>query len=140
MNIPTVPNAKFLNEEGSIHPAWHHFFSQMSQQLQHNFTEANYAPHQTTDQIAALTTSTAFTPYDSRTKLNGGTVYNKTTSKCMINNDGEYRPISTLENLTTVEITAIPAGQRTGRFIIDTTTNKLKVGINDAFVEVTTTP
>jgi hypothetical protein len=140
MNIPTVPNAQLLSNEGSIHPAWHHFFTQLSQQLQHSFTEANYAPHQTTDQITRMQTVTATTPAHSRQRLNGGTVYNKTTSKCMINNDGEYRPVSTLENLTTAEITAIPSGKRTGRYIIDTTTNKLKVGINDAFVEITTTP
>ena len=140
MNIPTVPNANFLQKDGSIHPSWHHFFTQLSQQLQAGLTEANYAPHASTEDINKLVTVTPKTPLHSRQRLHGGTVYNKTTSNCMINNDGEYRNVSTLENLTSAQIAAIPSGKRNGRFITDTTTNKLKIGINDAFVEITTTP
>lgn len=46
--------------------------------------------------------------------------------------------VTTYEEFSTVQINAIPSGERNGRFIYDTDTGQLKVGFNDAFAVVDT--
>ena len=56
-----------------------------------------------------------------------------------LSNQLQVHQLTTYNELTTAEISAIPSGQRNGKFIYDTDTDTLKVGFNDAFATVTTT-
>lgn len=56
-----------------------------------------------------------------------------------LSNQLQVNQFATYDELTAVEISSIPSGQRNGRFVLDTDTGTLKVGFNDAFATVTTT-
>ncbi|UCE38413.1 MAG: hypothetical protein JSW00_04075 [Thermoplasmata archaeon] len=86
-------------------------------------------------------------PQQDQTNLNtlattastGAMLYNTTTKGPYVNVEGVNKNMTTLEQLTTAEISSIPSGQRNGRFIHDTTTDELKIGFNDTIMTVTTT-
>ena len=71
--------------------------------------------------------------------VKSGALYNSDDKNFQVNTDTGFKPLSTYEELTSTEISAIPSGQRDGRFIFDTDTSDLKFGVNDSFLTVTTT-
>lgn len=127
MNITNLPVAKVFDDNPSVRI----FLSQLVDQLQEFFSDERYKfPTQNTLSI---------------THLNGidnniGTVlYNETSKTVQVNTDEVYKPLATYEELTAAQVSAIPAVERNGRFIFETDTGDLRVGMNNLFKTVTVT-
>ncbi len=130
MIIPSVPNAKMISPNGYLTDTWRVFFVQLVNQLQQFVNDEGYIlPSQDQNNVDQLNTNEKI----------GGIIYNETGKFTQINTDGIYKNVSSYEELSTSAIGDIPAGQRNGRFILETDTGDLKVGVDDTFKTVTVT-
>lgn len=130
MIIPSIPASRVVDEKGNLTNEYRIFFDQLINQLQYNVSDAAYLLPQHDDSNLSNFNDARFT---------SGIVYNNESKNVQVNTDGQYKPISTYEQATTAEISAIPSGQRNGRFIYDTDASALKVGVDNSFLTVTTT-
>lgn len=130
MSVPSLPKDGFGAPNGVLADKWRVYFETQANYLQSNLSQEGYVlPHQSTDNISALSTTDA----------QGGLLLDSDAEAAKVNTDGTYKNLTTLEQLTTTEIDAIPSGKRNGRFFHDTTTGDLKIGFNDQIKTVTVT-
>ena len=133
MNIPNVPKIPTI-QNSTEHRV---FLTQIVNQLQTFLSDERYLlPQQPT--INVLKLNEAVDKFGNK-KNPGSILYNSTTKSGQINNDGIYKTLATYEELTAAEITSIPSGERNGRFIFETDTGDLRVGMNNLFKTVTVT-
>ena len=125
-----MPHEKLTDGKGDISNAWRTFMNILINQLQGGVSNSGYiVPHHDSKSLPLLNTD------DSK----GGLLYDKEGEFAQVNTNGIYKNLNTYEELTTDEIDAIDEGKRNGRFVLDTTTGDLKVGVNDEFKTVTLT-
>ncbi len=125
MITPSVPITKFLDNDNHVTSEWRIYFDQLSNQLQSVFPDSGYIfPFKSTAELDDLDDPS----------LVGRIAYNKEQKNMQVNTTGNYKPLTTYEELTTVEMSAIPSGQRNGRFIFDTNLGQLFAGSNDTFI------
>ncbi|MGB1309581.1 MAG: hypothetical protein ACPG47_00140 [Leucothrix sp.] len=130
MNIPSVPHSTLTQSDGNVSNEWRVFFTQLVNQLQSNVSDEGFiTPTQSSTDIGLLNTSQSI----------GGVIHDSDAKNLKGNTDGTYKILTTHERLTGADISAIPSGQRDGRWIVDTDTGDLKVGMNDTFMTVTVT-
>ena len=84
--FPNLPRTKQLvDKDGMLTEPWQWYFSQLNRALQNTFTPEGFnLPPQTADNIALLTNSES-----------GSVLYNSTTNKGMINENGTWKTITT---------------------------------------------
>lgn len=85
MNIPSIfPNLKIVNPDGTMHPVFLQFLTQLLGQLQQNLSNEGFViPALTSAQISTI----------SGTKSLQTIIYNSTTGKMMLNNNGTFQTI-----------------------------------------------
>lgn len=72
MNIPNIPVAKLIDDNGNLNEIWHNFFFQLLQLMQQNLSDEGFLiPQLSTTDIAKLT--------DPSKTPNGTMVYDSTT-------------------------------------------------------------
>lgn len=86
MNIPsTYPNMKIVNEDGTMHENFLNFLTQLLAPLQQNLSNEGYTiPSLTQTQINTITGTNTIQRI----------IYNSTTGKMMINNNGTFQTIN----------------------------------------------
>jgi hypothetical protein len=86
MNIPSFDLTHIANEDGTVHPKAKIFFDQLISLLQKNLSPEGYKmPPQDAANIAILNNT------DSKTAI----VYNTTTNKLMVNENGVFKTVTT---------------------------------------------
>lgn len=87
MMIPNMPLAKIAQPDGTIHPAWQQYFTQLTTALQQNVSNEGYIiPPLNTSQITTLT----------GTNTIGRIIYDTDNGVMKINNDGTFKQIMTV--------------------------------------------
>ncbi len=125
MIIPSVPITPIVDNNGNVTNEWRIYFEQLSNQLQTFFPNSGYIfPFKSNSELVDLDDPS----------LIGRIAYGEEQKNMQANTTGNYKPLTTYEELTTLEISAIPSGQRNGRFIFDTDLNVLLAGANDSFI------
>lgn len=86
MNIPSMfPNMKIVNQDGSMHDNFMGFLTQLIAPLQKNLSNEGYTiPSLTQDQINTISGANSLQRI----------IYNSTTGKMMINNNGTFQTIN----------------------------------------------
>ncbi len=127
MIIPSVPITKFIDNAGYVTSEWRIYFEQLSNQLQSFFPNSGYIfPFKSNAELDDLDDPS----------LVGRIAYGEEQKNMQVNTTGNYKPLTTYEELTTLEISAIPSGQRNGRFIFNTDLTVLLAGSNDTFIVI----
>ncbi len=127
MNIPNVPKVPSI-QNSTEHRV---FLNQIVNQLQEFLSDERYKlPTQPDTNVSIL---------NNVTKNTGSLLFNNTSKTGQINTDGIYKNLATYEELTAAQVSAIASGERNGRFIFETDTGDLRVGMNDTFKTVTVT-
>lgn len=128
MEIPSVPTSHFWDKDAQrVSHHWRIFFNQLINELQRNVSNESYIlPPQDSQSVNALNTDA----------LIGGILYESNSKSAKINTAGKFKTITTYEELTSTEVSAIPSGERNGRFIYETDSGDLKFGVNDIFKTV----
>lgn len=87
MRIPNVPKDRMVDENGFVTDHWNAFFSNLVAQLSANLSDEGYVlPSQSDANILLLNT------VENKSRV----LYNATTEKAMVNNDGTFKEIQTL--------------------------------------------
>ena len=87
MNIPNFVDTQVIDENGYLTPTWKQIFMQLFSVLQMNVgPEGFFLPQQDNTNIAALNNIRSL----------GAILYNTTTNKGMINENGAFKTIQTL--------------------------------------------
>lgn len=85
--IPNIPTTKMVMEDGNPHPAWSQWFQQLVTVIQNNLSPNGFTlPQQPTTTITQLNTQ----------ESKGVIIYNETTDKGMINENGTFKTIVTM--------------------------------------------
>ena len=86
MKIPTIhPSIKVANPDGTVHEDFMRMLVQLLAPLQSNLSDEGYTlPSLTSPQVTQLNTSQSV----------GRIIFNSTTGKAMINNNGTYQTIN----------------------------------------------
>jgi len=130
MSIPSLPKDGFYAKNGQLADKWRIYFETQANYLQRNISQEGFKlPQQNQENLATLNNSNS----------TGAMLYDSEADAPIVNVAGVNKNMTTLEQLTTDEINAIPSGQRNGRFIHDTDTDELKIGFNDEIKTVTVT-
>jgi hypothetical protein len=87
MNIPNFVDSQVIDDSGNLTPIWKQVFMQLFSALQINLgPEGFFLPQQDDTNIVIL----------NNIKSLGSIIYNTTTNKAMINENGSFKTIQTL--------------------------------------------
>lgn len=86
MNIPNLPREKITLPDGSLHPTWQNFFTQLVTEMQNKVSEEGF--------VIPSINATQFPVLDNSNNISR-IIYNSNTSQMMINNSGTYKAIMT---------------------------------------------
>ena len=129
MNIPSFPASlpKFVDKNLNLHTIANSFFTTLMTVLQQNLSDQGYViPMQDSATLAQLAAQGI-----------GKIIFNSDTQKMNINNNGTFQEIYTRpQQLTSVEIAAIPTADINGTWTFNTDTSELLYGINNTFRQV----
>lgn len=128
MNITNVPKVPMIQNSTELRT----FFNQLVNQLQEFLSNERYKlPTQSNTTVPVLNNNVD--------KNIGGILYNESSKTTQVNTNGIFNNVATYEELTAAQVSAIASGERNGRFIFETDTGDLRVGMNDLFKTVTVT-
>lgn len=130
MNITNLPKSEVFYKDNAVRI----FMNQLVNQLQEFLSDDRYKlPKQNNDSISVLNN-----PEPSKADKNIGSIlYNSDAKTVEVNTDGTYKKLATYEELTSAEVIAITSGEKNGRFIFETDTGDLRIGVNNLFKTVT---
>lgn len=84
---PNLPTTKMVQEDGNLHPSWQQWFQQLVTVIQNNLSPNGFTlPQQPTTTITLLNTAAS----------KGVIIYNETTDKGMLNENGTFKTIVTM--------------------------------------------
>lgn len=130
--FPSVPHDPVVTRGGMLHPSWESYFNLLTNNLQRNFSQDGHViPKNTSSEVEQLT-STPANQAESTQRI----VYNSDSDTFQGSTGGPFKSFQTYEELSGDNIDTIASGKRNGRLILNTTDNKLYIGVGDVFREV----